>query len=107
MPPLVARRYPYHSSHAPRLSMRLFPRVWTSYALCSLLFSGALATGCGAGAATNWYYHWNCNGDADCLATNPTGAASGTLDEGPDQVNCTQLMVFASHFWGPAAFNSC
>ena len=49
---------------------------------------------------TNWYYHWNCNGDSDCLATNPTGAASGTLDEGPDEVNCTQLMVFASHFLG-------
>jgi hypothetical protein len=72
-----------------------------------LLLSGALVAGCGAGAGSTWYYHWNCNGDSECLATNPTGAASGTLDEGPNEVNCTQLMVFASHFWGPSAFNSC
>ena len=59
------------------------------------------------GGAGDWYYHWSCNGDSECLATNPTGQPSGDLDEGPEQVNCTQLMDFAARFWGPAATNSC
>ncbi len=71
---------------------------------------GLLASGCGGGgggANGDWYYHWNCHGDSQCLATNPTGAASGTLDEGPVLVNCTQLREFSKRFWGPAATDSC
>lgn len=65
-----------------------------------------MVSGC-SGVSPDWYYHWNCNGDPDCLALNPTGAPSGTRNEGPEQVNCTQLMEFAARFWGPTAFNSC
>src|SRR5438105_2226711 len=64
-------------------------------------------TGCGGGGGGDWYYHWNCNGDPDCLSTNPTGQPSGTLNEGPDKINCTQLLQFAARFWGSVATNSC
>jgi hypothetical protein len=65
--------------------------------------------GCGGsdGASGDWYYHWDCHGDPQCLATNPSGTPTGTLDEGPVQVNCTELMDFARHFWGSVATNSC
>ena len=55
----------------------------------------------------DWYYHWNCNGDPECLTTNPTGQPSGDSDEGPEEVNCTQLMQFRVHFWGPGALDAC
>jgi hypothetical protein len=73
----------------------------------AFLIVGAILAGCGSGGSEDWYYHWDCNGDSDCLATNPTGAPSGTLNEGPVQVDCTSLMTFAAHFWGPTAVNSC
>jgi hypothetical protein len=75
-----------------------------------ILASLALLSGCGAGSSAppDWYYHWNCNGDSECLGTNPTGAASGTLDEGPNESSCTQLLDFAQHFWNmPPATDSC
>ena len=72
-----------------------------------LVLAAATSLTCGAGSNGDWYYHWNCNGDMQCLATNPTGQPSGSSDEGPDEVNCTQLLQFAIHFWGPAATNSC
>lgn len=70
----------------------------------------ALLSGCGAGSSSppDWYYHWNCNGDSECLATNPTGAPSGTLDEGPNESSCTELLQFAQNFWNmPPATDSC
>lgn len=71
-------------------------------------FTALLASSCGgAGGESDWYYHFSCNGDAQCLATNPTGQPSGSLNEGPTASNCTQLLEFAARFWGPAAFNSC
>jgi hypothetical protein len=78
----------------------------------SLLFGVmALLSGCGGAGADSppdWYYHWNCNGDSECLSTNPTGAASGTLNEGPEEINCTQLQDFSRHFWNmPPATDSC
>src|SRR5579859_1514421 len=66
--------------------------------LASLSF--LLLAACGASSSTSssgsgdWFYHWNCNGDSECLATNPTGAASGTLDEGPVEAECTQILQF-------------
>lgn len=88
--------------------MRLPPRVTTWCAVAPSLLVAALATGCGAGGGGDWYYHWSCNGDSECLALNPTGASSGTLNEGPVEVNCTQLMEFAARFWNmPPATNSC
>ena len=89
--------------------MRRLVRVWPSRACAaSLLALALIVSGCGGGGGSDdWYYHWNCNGDPDCLATNPTGQPSGTLNEGPEKVNCTQLLQFAAHFWGPAATNSC
>lgn len=70
----------------------------------------ALLSGCGAGSSSppDWYYHWNCNGDSECLSTNPTGAASGTVDEGPNESSCTELLTFGEHFWNiPPATQSC
>jgi trimeric autotransporter adhesin len=64
----------------------------------------------GGGSSSDWYYHWSCNGDPECLALGPgqPNQASGTLNEGPVQVNCTQLLTFASKFWNiPPATNSC
>src|SRR5690242_19092996 len=78
-----------------------------------LLLPSLLLAACGSGSSGggsgsgDWFYHWNCNGDSECLATNPTGAASGTLDEGPVEVNCTQLLQFGNQFWGSAATQSC
>jgi hypothetical protein len=76
-----------------------------------LLGVATLLSGCGAadaGSQPDWYYHWNCNGDSQCLATNPTGAASGTLDEGPVETDCTELQEFSSRNWNmPPATDSC
>ncbi|HET7786360.1 MAG TPA: IPT/TIG domain-containing protein [Myxococcales bacterium] len=71
--------------------------------IVALILSGCASDG-GSG---DWYYHWDCHGDPECLATNPTGAPAGTLNEGPQQVDCTSLMEFARRFWGAAAVNSC
>jgi len=77
------------------------PRV-----LVPLLLAGVLAAGCGG--EQDWYYHWDCHGDSECLSLNPTGEPAGTRNEGPVEVNCTQLMAFASRFWNmPPATNSC
>lgn len=59
--------------------------------------------GCGGGGSgsstvgssgAEWYYHWTCNGDTECLRTMST--ASGTIDEGPDPLpgrsNCAAAM---------------
>ncbi|HEY1991557.1 MAG TPA: IPT/TIG domain-containing protein, partial [Gammaproteobacteria bacterium] len=83
--------------------MRVFAAAFVLGVLASL-------AGCGAGAAStpDWFYHWNCNGDSECLATNPTGAPSGTSDEGPNESSCTELLQFAQNFWGmPPATDSC
>jgi hypothetical protein len=80
---------------------------WVHYiVMMSLAMSLFTQTGCGL-SEPDWYYHFICNGDQDCLETNPTGQPSGNLNEGPDKINCTQLMVFADHFWGPGAKNWC
>ena len=73
----------------------------------TLVVLSLVVSACGGAPPDDWYYHWDCNGDFDCLTLNPTGQPSGTLNEGPDQVNCTQLMRFAAINWGPAATNSC
>jgi hypothetical protein len=58
----------------------------------------------------DWYYHWNCNGDSECLATNPNGTPTGTTDEGPGaggQSSCDALLQFAATWWGPTAVDAC
>jgi hypothetical protein len=77
--------------------------------LAALLASACGGAGSGGGSqgAGDFYYHWACNGDSECLQTNPTGQASGTVDEGPVEVNCTQLQQFRIHFWGPASWDAC
>lgn len=74
----------------------------------------AILSGCAAGDPTgggtsgNWYYHWSCNGDSECLSLNPTGQPSGTINEGPAYAACSPLLTFASKFWNiPPATNSC
>lgn len=73
-----------------------------------------LAAGCGGGAADghadDWYYHWSCNGDPECLALGPgaTNPASGTINEGPVYAMCSVLLEFAARNWNmPPATNSC
>lgn len=87
-------------------------RITGTRAFAAVFALGLLASlsGCGAGASSppDWFYHWSCNGDSQCLGTNPTGAASGTLDEGPNESSCTELLTFAQHFWNmPPATDSC
>lgn len=89
--------------------MQIFARARWARLAAALLFA-LLAEGCGGagGSSSDWYYHWNCNGDSDCLATNPEGTPSGTV--GPisgGQVGCNELMTFGNHFWGPVATQSC
>jgi len=78
-------------------------------ALLALVFQncGSGGSSSGSGSSGDWYYHWTCNGDSQCLSTNPTGAASGTADEGPAEASCTSLLTFAQHFWGSGAISSC
>jgi hypothetical protein len=64
-----------------------------------VIIAGCGGGGGSGGSSAGWYYHWNCNGDPQCLATNPgaTNQASGT--SGPisgGQSSCIQLMTFAS-----------
>jgi len=66
--------------------------------------------GGGGGNSGDWIYTWNCNGDAECLATNPNNTPSGSVDEGPGtggNSGCQSLLTFAQHFWGSAATDSC
>ena len=67
---------------------------------------GLLAlAGCGGGGAAeepNVYYHFVCNGDADCLSTNFAGAPYGTSNQGPGQggvSGCNGLINFGNNFW--------
>ncbi|HZZ83409.1 MAG TPA: Ig-like domain-containing protein [Anaeromyxobacteraceae bacterium] len=87
--------------------MRRFP--FLSVVATGLLAALALSGCGGAGGGTDWYYHWSCNGDSQCLGDNPTGQASGT--SGPisgGQVGCNELMTFGSKFWNvPPATQSC
>lgn len=77
-------------------------------AAISLAFQNCSSGGGGAaGGSGDWYYHWNCHGDSQCLANNPSGTATGNLDEGPAEASCTSLLTFAMHFWGSAATDSC
>jgi hypothetical protein len=67
---------------------------------------------CNSGGNGDWWYHWNCNGDAQCLATNPGGTSSGEVDEGPGsggQTSCSELVAFAAGpgQWGSAAVDYC
>jgi len=72
-----------------------------------------LVSGCGAGAgggSDDWFYHWRCNGDPQCLALGPgkLNQESGTINEGPDYAMCAPLLTFAAKFWNmPPATNSC
>jgi IPT/TIG domain len=93
--------------------MRLRTRKWkSSRAVPVALLAAALAAGCGGGASSNdWYYHWNCNGDSECLALNPgaVNQPSGTV--GPEAgglSGCNSLMTFGTKFWNiPPATQSC
>ena len=78
-------------------------------ALSSLI--GLAACG-GAGSGGNdWYYHWSCNGDSQCLSLNPgyAGQRSGTVGpEAGGQAGCNSLMIFGAKNWNiPPATQSC
>lgn len=67
---------------------------------------GLLVSGCGGGGGSgsepNWYYHFACNGDRECLSTNFASAPAGTSDQGPGaggQAGCNGLLNFGNRFW--------
>ncbi len=82
-----------------------------------LMISGCGGGGGGSGGSTsggnsggsNWYYHFSCNGDSECLSTNFLGQPSGTSESlGPVYANCSALLTFAAINWNmPPATNSC
>ncbi len=65
-------------------------------------------TGAGGGCVSGSYcYQWNCNGDSECLTTNPNGTATGAVDQ-VNEVSCNELITFGQKFWGiPPATQSC
>ncbi len=73
-----------------------------------VIAGGASAGGGGSGCQRGSYcYQWDCHGDSECLATNPTGAATGASDEGNDP-SCSGLLMFGQQFWNiPPATQSC
>src|SRR3981081_545395 len=65
-------------------------------------------SGCGGAAGSgsvDWYYHFICNGDPQCLQLNftPAGTPSGTsgnLGSGPGGISgCNSLITFGIKFW--------
>ena len=83
--------------------------------LMLVLASLMLLASCGGGGsggstssgAQDWYYHWNCNGDPECLGSNPELHGSGNYDAGPNESSCTALLNYAQSAWGPNATNIC
>lgn len=89
------------------------------------LFAISFLGGCGAGtpsgssssssgssvgsSSSDWYYHWNCNGDPECLVANPSTTNQTSGDEDIDvYANCASLMTFGEKFWDmPPATESC
>lgn len=68
------------------------------------------ACGGGGNGEPEWYYHFVCNGDPDCLATNFASAPIGTSDQGPGNAGytgCQSLIQFGNRFWGTAAQQWC
>lgn len=61
----------------------------------------------GNSANSNWYYHFDCNGDPGCLSTNPNGKSCGDLNEGPSQPMCQALIYFGNNFWNAPAAHWC
>jgi len=52
--------------------------------------SGSFSLAPGAG---DWFMHWNCNGDDDCISFfSPNGQASGSVDEGPALAACNSVV---------------
>jgi hypothetical protein len=52
--------------------------------------SGSFSLAPGAG---DWFMHWNCNGDENCVSDfSPNGQPSGSIDEGPSFAFCTSAM---------------
>jgi len=75
-----------------------------------LLALSLVMLACGAAAPPDWYYHWDCNGDSECLALGPgdIGQASGTINEGPVYAACLGVMRASEVHWNiPPATHSC
>jgi hypothetical protein len=91
------------------MSSPAIPRRTSLAVALALLAAGCSAAGSGSGSGDDWYYHWSCNGDSECLITNPTGQATGTVGpEAGGQSGCNSLMAFGTHFWNiPPAVQSC
>lgn len=54
-----------------------------------------------------WYYHWNCNGDAECIYLN-SGVAKGTY--GPESggyAGCYEQIELAATWNGPGYWDAC
>jgi len=74
--------------------------------VCSGSTDGGATSG-GACQSGSYCYEWNCNGDSECLATNPNGTPTGADDVGNDP-SCNGLLTFGQKFWNiPPATQSC
>src|SRR4051794_7860198 len=94
--------------------MKFGARVIVGAFLLSLVLTFQNCSGgAGAGdagdsaASSNWYYHFDCNGDPGCLSTNPTSGTHGDLSEGPVYANCSALLAFGNINWGSSAHQWC
>jgi hypothetical protein len=81
---------------------------WLALALAVLMACGAGGgTDAGGNPSGDWYYHFACNGDAECLLTNPLGTPTGTVDVGPVASSCASLQQFRIRFWGASSWDAC
>ncbi|MGH3627278.1 MAG: IPT/TIG domain-containing protein [Sciscionella sp.] len=100
--------------HASEVKMNTYSSS-KKYIMTIFMFASiTLLAGCGAGGdigknTGDWYFNWNCNGDTECLKSQPGSynQESGTLNKGPNKGDCNQLYEYAYHYWGSAATYSC
>ncbi len=89
---------------------RLNPHRGSVLSLLPLALALATAA-CGGAQSDDWYYHWSCHGDSECLGLNPGYIGQGTGTAGPiagGQAGCNSLMTFGRKNWNiPPATQSC
>ncbi len=80
-----------------------------------VLLSSAFASSCGKGGGDatapsgggDWYFHWNCNGDDECLYLHNGVNVGTTEDLGPVYASCNELIELADRNYGAGATYYC